>query len=114
MFLVVIVTVHLSSCEAGRTEILLHSREGLMQGYPLSMVAYDIRVLPLTKQLKAEYPDINQTWYAGDSNALGIFTSIEICFNFLKQFGPGHGYYTIPLKSVMIVSCYRHCSSLVL
>ena len=40
----------------------LHSREGVMQGDPLDMVAYDIGILPLIKIPEAEFTDATQNW----------------------------------------------------
>ena len=51
-------------------ESFLHSREGVMQGDPLSMV-YSIDVLLLIKRLKAAYPEDTQPWYADNAGALG-------------------------------------------
>ena len=49
----------------------MHSREGVPQGDPLDMVAYGIGILPLIKNLKAEFTDVTQPWYADDAGALG-------------------------------------------
>ena len=34
------------------TATIIHSREGVTQGYPLAMVAYGIGIIPLIKRLK--------------------------------------------------------------
>ena len=82
------------------TARFLNIREGVTQGYPLAMltamVAYGIGVLPLIKQLKAEYPDITYPCYADDTGSLGTFVNAELYFNLLKRFGPGRGYYPKP------------------
>ena len=41
------------------TTSFLHSKEGVTQGDPLSMIAYRICILPLIKNLKREIPDVN-------------------------------------------------------
>ena len=51
----------------------LHSKNGVKQGDPLSIVAYGIGVLPLIKQLKMEYPDVNQPWYTRNAGALSLY-----------------------------------------
>ena len=55
------------------------------------MVAYSIGIIPLIKQLKAEFPDINQPWYYDCSGPIVMFTSVKLYFNFLKRFGPYKG-----------------------
>ena len=74
-----------------------------MQGYPLAMVDHSIIVVLMIKQMKAEYSDVTHTWYADDACALGAFNNIVLYSNSLKHFGLGHGYYTKPSKSVLIV-----------
>ena len=41
----------------------------MTQGDTLAMSTYGIGVLPLIKQLKAEYPDVTQPWYADNVGA---------------------------------------------
>ena len=65
----------------------------MSQGDPLAMVDYGIGILPLIKNMKAEFPDDNHPWYADDVGALGKFSRIKSYFNSLKRLGPGGGYY---------------------
>ena len=46
----------------------------MTQGDPLDMFAYGIGILLLIKELKAEFSDLTQPWYADDAGALGKFT----------------------------------------
>ena len=78
--------------EGNGTAIFLHSREGVMQGVPLSMVAYGIGVLTLIKQLKAPYPEFTWDWYADNAGSLGTYDNIELYFNSLRKIVPVHGY----------------------
>ena len=57
----------------GGAASFLNSREGVTQGHTPDMVTYGIGILPLIKQLKAEFPDIIDCWYDDDSGALGMF-----------------------------------------
>ena len=70
----------------------MHSREGVIQGEPLAMVAYVIGVIFLIKRLKAMYTDVTQPWYTDNADALGMFDNIGLYFNSLERFFPGHGY----------------------
>ena len=71
---------------------VLHGRESVTQGDPLTMVAYGIVILPLIKCLKSTCPDVMQPWYADYAGALGMFNNLERCFNFLTHNGPDRGH----------------------
>ena len=81
----------------------LHSKECVTQGYPLSMIAYGISILPLIKNPKQDISDITHPWYADDARDLGTFAIIETYFNSLTRQGPGRGYYPKSSNSVRIV-----------
>ena len=81
----------------------MHSMEGIIQGYLLATVVYDIDILPLIKRPEAEFTQVIQPWYADNYSKLGTFKNVELYFNLLKQFGPERGYYPKPSKSVLIV-----------
>ena len=66
------------------TANILHSREGVTQGYPLVMVSYGIGIVLLIKGLKFAYPEVTYTWYVETFGALGIFDNLEQYFNSLK------------------------------
>ena len=67
------------------------------------MVAYGIEIIPMIKQMKAQFPDVTQTWYSDYAVALSKFVNVELYFNSLKQFVRDIGYYPEPYKSVLIV-----------
>ena len=53
----------------------LHSKEGVNQWEPLTMIAYGIGVLPLIRDLRRAHPRVMQPWYADDAGrggSLGI------------------------------------------
>ena len=50
---------------------ILHSREGVTQGDPLSMVLYGLAMVPLSKFLRKEVPSVIQPWYADDCAMAG-------------------------------------------
>ena len=64
-------------------DIIMHSREGVIQGVPLAMITYGLGIIPLIKNLKTAHPGITQPWYAEDAGALGTFGNIEEYFNCL-------------------------------
>ena len=82
---------------------ILHIREGMPQGDPLSMIAYGIGILPLINNTKREIPDVTQPWYADYSVALGMFAILETYFDSLTRQGLGQGYRHKPSKSVLIL-----------
>ena len=85
------------------TASFLHSREGVTQGGPLSMIAFGIGILLLIKSIKLDISDVTQSWYADDAGDLGTFTRLETYFDSLTRQVPGRGYYPKPPKSVLIV-----------
>jgi hypothetical protein len=85
------------------TGAFLYSKEGVTQGDPLSMFAYGIGILPLIRILKAEFPAVEQPWYADDAGAGGSFNEIRRFFCKLEEIGPSYGYYPEPSKSILVV-----------
>ena len=75
----------------------------MTQGGELAIVAYNIGFLPLIKLLKAYYTDVTHPWYVCGAGALGAFDKIGLHFNWLKQFGPGSGYYPETSKIILII-----------
>ncbi len=85
------------------TGAFIFSKEGVTQGDPLSMFAYGVGVLPLIHQLKAEFPAVEQPWYAEDAGAGGKFSEIRRIFSRLMEIGPNFGYHPEPSKSILVV-----------
>ena len=85
------------------TASFIKSRKGVTQGDPLSMITYGIGILPLTKNLKQEIPEVDQPWYADKAGALGTFARIDTYFISLNFQGPGCGYSLKLSKSILIV-----------
>ena len=49
----------------------------MTQGGALGMVSYGISILSLIKNLKSEFPDVTQPWYADNVGALDIFVRVK-------------------------------------
>ena len=60
--------------------IFVHSKIGVTQGDPLSMVAYGVGLLPLIKHLIAKFPDLFQPWYADDAAAVQALETLDAFF----------------------------------
>ena len=65
----------------------LHSKEGMNQRDPLSMIAYGIEVLPIIRELWNAHPLVTQPLYAGDAGAGGTFQQILEHFRDLQARG---------------------------
>src|SRR5436190_2375681 len=53
----------------------IFSKEGVIQGDPMSMPLYALATLPLIKLLSSEN-EVTQCWYADDSSAQGNFEQL--------------------------------------
>ena len=83
---------------------LLHSKEGVTKGKPLSTITYGLGILPLFRDLRADHPRVTQPWYADDSGAKGTLTGIKQNLNVLVVQGSPRGYFPEPTKSILVVS----------
>ena len=78
-------------------------KEGVTQGDPLAMIAYEIEVLPLIRELRSYHPQSTQPWYADDAGAGGTFQQVQAHFWDLQVRGPVRGYCPEPTKSILVV-----------
>ena len=87
----------------------LQSKEGVIQGDPLSMFMYAIATIPLISLLNR--PDAHtQIWYADDASACGEMCKLRDSFCSLIDHGPSFGYFPEPAKSFLVVD-ERFCHS---
>jgi hypothetical protein len=77
---------------------MLHSREGITQGDPLSMIVYGLALVPLAKILHDEFPVVLQPWYANDTAMEDRVSDVARVMDRLKEAGPARGYYPEPEK----------------
>ena len=85
-----------------RSDHFLLSKEGMMQGDPLSMMLYAVPVLLLIRSLEDSCEWV-QNWYAGDSSCVGELSSVRRWFDRLLTDGPAYGYFPEPSKTVLVV-----------
>ena len=81
---------------------LLYSREGVVQGDPLSMLLYGAALTPMAQTLRADAPTVVQPWYADDAAMLGTATAVRASMRQLNILGPKRGYFPEPSKSIVI------------
>ena len=81
---------------------LLFSKEGVIQGDPISMFMYAIGSLSLIQRLNAANDRI-QIWYADDASVIGELSQIRCWFDDLIKIGPLYGYYPEPAKCHLVV-----------
>jgi hypothetical protein len=55
------------------TGVYIWSKQGVTQGDPLATFIYVMGMLPLTHQLKIEFPTVTQLCFADDAAAAGNF-----------------------------------------
>ena len=55
------------SCD--RTLKIILIKEGVTQGYPMTMPLYRVSVAALSEQLKHDFPSPMQVWYTNDFSA---------------------------------------------
>ena len=79
----------------------LYSRDGVIQGDPLSMLLYAIGLLPLIRSLD----DLKrvESWYADDSACVAQLSDLQSWFKKLSDMGPKYGYFPEARKSVLVV-----------
>lgn len=86
----------------GTSCVLIYSKEGIIQGDPLSMILYGLTVLPLIKSLKVDFPEVLQIWYADDSSLAGQVTDLGPVLLQLHARGKSRGYKVQPSKSIFV------------
>ena len=80
--------------------INLFSKEGVIQGDPVSMILYAIGTIPMIQKLSTEGIQI---WYADDAPVIGELPKIYNWLNRLLKIGPLFGYFPEPTKCHLVV-----------
>ena len=69
----------------------LHSKEGVTQGDPLTIIVYGIEVLTLIREFQGEPPRVTHLWYADDAGAEGKFHHILAHLRDMQERGSPRG-----------------------
>ena len=77
----------------GKSEIIIHSKERIVQGCILSMDIYGVATPPLMHNMRVAVPQSLQPWFADDSGATGNAVHNAECLEYR------FGYYMEPGKS---------------
>ena len=83
---------------------LFHSKEGMIQGDLLVVIAYVIGVIPLIQYLQGAHPYVIQQWPADDAVAGVGFGNIITHFKFHQVQGPPQGYFPELTKIIVVIS----------
>ena len=82
----------------------LYIKEGVTQGYPISIIFYGIGVLALIREIRGAHPCVTQPWYAEDVGSGGKFTRILAHLRDLHARVPPRGYFPYPTKIILVVA----------
>ncbi|KAL7540686.1 hypothetical protein ACHAWF_006753 [Thalassiosira exigua] len=87
--------------EAGRPPIIIHSREGVAQGFGFGMFLYGIGMMPLCEGVCEHVADADslQTWFADNLGAMGTAEYNAKVMAYMAEKGPRRGYFTQCNKS---------------
>ena len=88
--------------QPGGMPVIILMREGVTQGYSLSMVFYGITLIPLAKKLRAADPGILSPFYADDAEFDGLAQKSSHLLKLLMDIGTDRGYFPKPAKSLFI------------
>ena len=81
---------------------ILHSKEGVSQGDPLSAVIYGLALVPLSKFLRERHPEVIQPFFADDCSLAGPASAVRKVMQLLVLHGPSRGYFPEPSKSILV------------
>ena len=84
--------------------VYLHSKEGVTQGYPLAIIAYDIGFLPLIQDIQDKNPCVNQPWYANEAEPGGNFKQILAHLRDLHAWGAPWCNFPEITKSILVIA----------
>ena len=77
--------------DPGRPVIVIHSKEGTMQGDVLGGQLFAISMMPLCSNMQAAVPEAVQPWFADDGGSGSTALHNAECCEFVLQHGPQYG-----------------------
>ena len=86
----------------GEPALVIHSKEGIMQGDCFVMSLYGVALMPLTSKMREAIPEALQPWYCGNAGVAGKAMPNAWCLDFLKKFGPPYCNFPKPGKSYYV------------
>eukprot|EP00957_Ditylum_brightwellii_P163550 12452510-Ditylum_brightwellii.AAC.2 len=86
----------------GEEPLILHSKEGVTQGHPLSMILYGIVLVPLATIIWMQEKDVMAPFYTDDTLLNGPATANARMMLVLMEHGPDFGYFLEPEKSIHV------------
>ena len=88
--------------QLGEPPVTILSREGVIQGDPLSMVLYGITLIHLVEDLRAADPGLLSPFYADDAAFDGLTRHSAQLLKLLMERGPDRVYFPEPAKLLFI------------
>ena len=79
----------------------------MTQGYPLAIITYSIRILPLISELCTAHTHAMQPRYEVNTGMGGTFEAFHDHMRYLLVRGPQQGYFLEPTKSILVVSLFN-------
>ena len=64
----------------GKHTIILHSKEGVIQGDVYGSILYGVGMMPLAEKMKAVVPQALQPWFTDDSSGTGEAKHVAAVF----------------------------------
>ena len=83
----------------GKPAIVIHSKEGTLQGDVFGAANYAIAMLPLAEKMCAAIPRTLQRWFADNSASGGSAKDNTACLEYLCVYGVRYGHFPSPKKS---------------
>ena len=88
--------------EPGKPAIVIHSKEGTMQGDVFGAQLFAVGMMPLCSKLREEIPEAVQPWFADDGGSGGEARHNAAFCDYVRVHGPTYGYYIQVSKGLYV------------